>query len=69
LAAPSNSSLLRRSDNAVQKISEPEAMSNARRNINRMVAPGLGSFRLFATAATETGHCLHELRGDFCLAD
>jgi hypothetical protein len=33
-AAPPNSSPPRRSDNAVQKISEPKAMSNARRNIN-----------------------------------
>jgi hypothetical protein len=29
-----------------KKNSEPKAMSNARRNINRMVAPGLSTFRL-----------------------
>jgi hypothetical protein len=38
-AAPPNSSLPRRSDNAVQKISEPKATSNAPRHIKRMACP------------------------------
>ena len=38
-AAPPNSSPPRRSDNAVQKISEPKAMSNAPRHINEMACP------------------------------